>query len=1605
MHTIHLDRLISHREVFPIITNLMTLINAPIAVLDTHSNLLLGEQREDFEKQFAVKRGSDVIGWVRGNERASLLASFLSFAAMREYEKKALSSEVLDGYRDLLHLYGISETLSASLASEKIVQLAIKEVLSLIKATSASIMLTGDEEGILQIIAASGVGNSQKIILDRDKGIAGRVMKTGKAEIVNDVAFDPQFIRGENTISSLMCAPLKAKDTIIGVFNISSQEQHAYRAADLKLLTAIASQTAIALTNARLYEQLSGYSEELKQRNMQLQKEITERQLSEKALKTSEERFRTMAESIMDGLIIAERGEIVFVNKQVSEITGYTEDELKARAKGLDFVVPEQQEQMKPIHQEVLKKGTYPKPIEVWITRKDGTRRCVSKQFSLSNKRGTVDAGYEIITDITERKLAEEQLRETRDYLSNVIESSLDTIVITDVSGFIQRVNKAFLDLLGYTQEEVIGRHTSEFTAFTSGTYTSITGDVITLSEKDVYAKAQQVIYDVFFKKGKVVNWEYYYLCKDGKIVPIEQNMIALENEKGEIIGSVGIGRDITERRKAHSALIESEERFRTMAENITNGLIIMEEGKIVYVNKRACEITGYPQQELMGLWGPDLVVEDESERRDDIIKEIQKTGVWPDQIDTWMHRKDGSKCCVNLRFSFSSKEVDQKYAGYVVITDITERKLAEENLYKTSMFLDNIIESSLDCIIVGDTKGYLTRINKYSLTLLGYKEEEVLGRHISEFAPSQAGVYESSDGFSVSVDKEYLDNQARMVRLLREEKKISNWEIYLVRKDGKLLPAELNISFLYDESGRRSGSVGIVRDITERKHAEREITEMRDFLDNVIESSQDGIVVSDQQGYLARANKYFLDKIGCTREEVLGKHVQNYSPPEIGTYELVSGGVVKIDQDYYDRQVCMINTLAADGKVTNWEAYYIRKDRKLIPMEQNIFYLYDLQGEKVGSVGILRDITERKKAESQLQETTAFLDNIISNSLDSIVVSDSKGYIQRANRAFFELIDREENEVLGKQMSQLSVIEEGTYETVYGSKIQIGKEYVDYMMSMLSQFVRDGKISNWESYIIRTDKKVIPVEVSIVTLYNDEGIKSGSVGVVRDITERRKAESEISKTREFLENIIESSLDPIIIADVGGTIVRSNKAFQELLNYEDHEIEGKHIGSFAPVQGVSYESRAGTLVQLDDNFFRDADEKMTELVERGALSGWQSCYLGKDGKVIPVEQTIFYIYDNHGERTGVVGISRDITERLKAEQEIVQTRDFLQDIIRTSLDGIVVTDAYSTITILNEAAVHILGYPRDELLGKRTQLFLETGDAVEERGKQIQNELRRKGYISGYEHKWIRKDGTVIDAEISVALLKDPNSELAGSVLSIRDITKRKHAEKKLIDSQNQLRSLASQLTLTEERERRRIATDLHDRIGQALAISKIKLGALRQSTCALGLDKDVDGIRELIEQTIQDTRSLMFDLCPPFLYELGFEKALEWLLEDIQEQHGITTHFKSEGKPKPLDDDIRVLLYQSVRELFVNIVKHAQAKNARLTVKGDNHSISLSVEDDGRGFDETAIPFHMEKQGGFGLFRIQERFQYLGGEIRINSKLGQGTKILLELPFHGND
>ncbi len=217
----------------------------------------------------------------------------------------------------------------------------------------------------------------------------------------------------------------------------------------------------------------------------------------------------------------------------------------------------------------------------------------------------------------------------------------------------------------------------------------------------------------------------------------------------------------------------------------------------------------------------------------------------------------------------------------------------------------------------------------------------------------------------------------------------------------------------------------------------------------------------------------------------------------------------------------------------------------------------------------------------------------------------------------------------------------------------------------------------------------------------------------------------------------------------------------------------------------------------------------------------------------------------------------------------------------------------------------------------------------------------------------------------------------------------------------QEQLRQLANELTIAEERERREIASDLHDHIGQALAVINNKLSELHSNAAFSGFEHNIDTIRKLVRQTIAYTRNLTAEISPPVLYELGLEPALNSLAGNISEKAVISVTVESTGVNVRPSDETAVMLYKSVRELLRNSEKHGEAKYVFVKLDYSEDRLNIRVEDNGKGFDTSILDPVNRKECGFGLFSVKERIQYLGGEFRVNSSPGSGTEIELAVPL----
>ena len=277
--------------------------------------------------------------------------------------------------------------------------------------------------------------------------------------------------------------------------------------------------------------------------------------------------------------------------------------------------------------------------------------------------------------------------------------------------------------------------------------------------------------------------------------------------------------------------------------------------------------------------------------------------------------------------------------------------------------------------------------------------------------------------------------------------------------------------------------------------------------------------------------------------------------------------------------------------------------------------------------------------------------------------------------------------------------------------------------------------------------------------------------------------------------------------------------------------------------------------------------------------------------------------------------------------------------------------------------------------------------------------------YIDVTELKETEKELNLIQQQLrsSNVMLESRVKERTGQLEKLidvlqKEIVERVSAEKQLTENQEKLRSLSSEIIFAEERERRQVATQLHDSIGQLLAFSKKELGVLLNNAPD-SLQPSLKEVWDMIKQAVQQTRTLTFDLSPAALYTLGLQAAIEELGEDYSRKGKFKFNLIPSDKEIEMPEQDKVLMYRSVRELLINIIKHSKAKCVEIDIKKPHNTIQITVKDDGVGFDAKEIS--RKGKAGFGLYSIRERLEAIGGNLKIKSAKGKGTIVKLTAPL----
>jgi PAS domain S-box-containing protein len=475
-------------------------------------------------------------------------------------------------------------------------------------------------------------------------------------------------------------------------------------------------------------------------------------------------------------------------------------------------------------------------------------------------------------------------------------------------------------------------------------------------------------------------------------------------------------------------------------------------------------------------------------------------------------------------------------------------------------------------------------------------------------------------------------------------------------------------------------------------------------------------------------------------------------------------------------------------------------------------------------------------------------------------------------------------------------------------------------------------------------------------------------------IADRRKAEEALQLERNKLKGILDSMSDGVYIVNQQHEMVYANPV-----------IEREH----GPITGrTCYE------------YLRDQPRVCGWCRNEEVFAGRsvrREWYSPKTDKTYDILDTPFVGPD---EVLCKLGILRDISDRTRAESALRESEERYRMLVETMNDGLGVQDENGVWTYVNNRFCEMLGYSRDEMIGRPLTDFLNQIDLDVYR-RQMAGRLR--GDRGFYEMSWLRKDGQAIFTLVSSKPMFDGQGQFKGSFGVLTGITERKRAEEALRESEKQLRNLSAQLLTAQETERKRISRELHDELGQALTVMKLHMNFIEKNLSEQQADlrKECAKAAEYIDQVIENVRRLSRDLSPTILEDFGLSAAIRWLINNFAKRYTIKVTLDMIDIDALISRDSHTSVYRIVQEALTNIGKHSGAGSVSLTIKRDTSVVWFSIEDDGKGFDAIKTVAKGLEEKGLGLATMRGRAEMLGGTLAVRAKEGKGTRISLSIPI----
>ncbi len=797
----------------------------------------------------------------------------------------------------------------------------------------------------------------------------------------------------------------------------------------------------------------------------------------------------------------------------------------------------------------------------------------------------------------------------------------------------------------------------------------------------------------------------------DGREIVVDISSSPLKDHSGGVVAAVKVVRDVTEQIKAAEQVASSEKMYRAMFEDMPLPMFIYEDVTFSFlaVNNTATDCYGYSEKEFLSLKATDIRP---SEDEQAYISFVRNNPGRSGRSGIWRHkRKDGT--VFHAEIVSQPIDFEGRSARVVLVNDVTERIQAERALKESEAVNSAIVGALPDLVFLLDGEGRFLDIKASNEDGLSVPREEAIQRHISDVLPGEVA------GLALRHISEALDTGEVQV-----------FEYQLEVPAGKRC-FEARIAPL----GIVDRVLGVVRDVTETKRTMEEVKRSREMLLSLIDGIPDRAWMKDENGRLLAVNKPFALACGLRPEDVVGKTDCELWPPRVAEYFISS-------------DLHAIST----GKAYRFEERLTGEDGTVSWFETVKAPYFDENGKVAGTIGIARNITDRKLMEEDLNRIAARF-----SEAESVAGLGSFEWLVEENA-----VTRSDglHRIFGVRPGELSSSYDAYLNLVHpDDRERVIREDMDAMA---------GKPLEYITRIICPDgtQKTIHVQGSVS--FSTGGKPLRLFSTVLDITKNTAIERALKDTEARYHTLMDNANDAILLADAKtGIVVDANRKAGELFGYGRDKIIGMHQSGLHPTEEV----------EKYTNIFKEHVER------KEALSG-DLLILRADGSTRAVEISASVV--ELGGRKYVQGIFRDITERRHSEEE----KDRLLKGISAITEGIAFADRDGRYIYMNDAHAGLFGYRAEELIGKTWRQVIppESRAATEEIMSTTLRD-RNAGAIGG-EGVGLRKDGSTVSVEFKLAGFFDKDGNFEGHVCIARDITERKAMQEELARSEERYKA-----------------------------------------------------------------------------------------------------------------------------------------------------------------------------------------------------------------------